>query len=163
MIVEIGGNDNGMGIRFNSDDLIAGIASNSSRTTITLSNFASNANWLCNQWNHVAFVYNVNSLTLYLNGVQVAQNTNLSFSSVGNSSNQSRLGAPSSSSQNNASVFNDQSYSTFLGNMDNMYIIKGALTAADLVTLKNTNICEFGAGNNTCCTCSSRAPTGLDR
>src|SRR5205085_8553472 len=123
----------------NSDALVGGIASNSARSTRTLSNFASNSNWLANQWNHVALVYNVNSIILYLNGVQVAQNTGLSFTSMGNSSNQSRLGAPSSSTQNSASVFNDHSYTTYLGRMDNLYIIKGALTAAEVVALKNTN------------------------
>jgi large repetitive protein len=161
MVVDIGGNDDGMGIRFNSDDLVGGIASNSVRNTITLSNFVSNANWIANQWNHVALVYNVNSLILYLNGVQVAQNTNLSFTSVGNSSNQSRLGLPSSTSQNSASVFNDQSYSSYLGKMDNLYIIKGALNAADLIDLKGTNVASSAQATTLAAPAPPAAPTGL--
>jgi hypothetical protein len=161
MVFEFGGSDNGLGLRFNSDGLVGGIASNSVRNTITLSNFTSNANWLSNQWNHVALVYNSNALYLFLNGVQVAQNTSLAFTSIGNSTNQSRLGAPSSSSANSASVFNDQSYTTFLGSMDNMYIIKGALSAAELVALKNTNIASSAQATTLAAPAPPAAPTGL--
>jgi chitodextrinase len=161
MLVDIGGSDNGLGIRFNSDALVGGIASNSVRSSITLSSFASNANWLANQWNHVALVYNVNSITLYLNGVQVAQNTGLSFTSVGNSSNQSRLGAPSSSTLNSASVFNDQTYTTYLGRMDNLYVIKGALSPADIIVLKNTNIAISAQATTLAAPAPPATPTGL--
>jgi large repetitive protein len=161
MVVDIGGNDDGMGIRFNSDDLVGGIASNSVRNTITLSDFVSNVNWLTNQWNHVALVYNVNSLTLYLNGVEVAQNANLSFTSVGNTSNQSRLGMPSSTSSNSASVFNDQSYTSYLGRMDNLYIVRGALSAEDLIALKNTNAITSAQATTLPAPAPPAAPTGF--
>lgn len=149
MIFEIGGADNGLGLRISSsgllgssNDLVAGVASGSSRSTISLTNFPNNANWLAGQWNHVAVVYNSNTLTLYLNGVQVASTNSLSFTSIGNSSSSSRLGAPSGTGSDN--VFNDGSaltgsYSTYLGSMDNMFIIKAALSQADIVQLKNTH------------------------
>jgi hypothetical protein len=136
IVWEFGGNDDGMGLRFNSDDLIGGIASNSSRSTVTLSNFTDNGNWLNNQWNHVTLVYNVNTLTLFLNGVQVAQNGSLPFTSVGNSSNASRIGRPSSTS-NSGTVFNDGSYSNYSGSMDNLYIINGALGTEDINAIRN--------------------------
>lgn len=161
MVVDIGGSDNGLGIRFNSDALVGGVASGSVRSTITLSNFVTNVNWLANQWNHVALVYNVNSLTLYLNGVQVAQNAALTFTSIGNSTNQSRLGMPSSNSSNSASVFNDQAYSNYLGRMDNLYIIKGALTAADLVDLKNTNMMSSAQATTLAAPAPPAAPASL--
>src|SRR5690606_39669574 len=39
IIFEFGGSDNGLGLRFNSDDLVAGIASGNVRNSITLANF----------------------------------------------------------------------------------------------------------------------------
>ena len=160
MVIDIGGNDNGLGIRFNSDGLAGGIASGSVRNSVTLTNFVTNSNWLANQWNHVALVYNANSLTLYVNGVQVAQNANLSFGSVANSSNQSRIGLPSSTSSS-ASVFNDQSYTSYLGKIDNLYIIRGALSAAELVALKNTNVVNYAQATTLAAPAPPAAPTGL--
>jgi hypothetical protein len=162
MLVDIGGNDNGLGIRFNSDALVGGVASGSVRNTITLNNFATNSNWLANQWNHVALVYNSNSLALYINGVQVAQNsTAYSFTSIASSSNQSRLGYPSSNNSNSASVFNDQNYTTYLGRMDNLFIIRGALTAAEIVALKNSNTANSAQATTPAAPAPPAAPTGL--
>jgi pimeloyl-ACP methyl ester carboxylesterase len=139
IVWEFGGNDNGMALRFNSDDLVGGIASGSSRSTVTLSNFTNNSNWIRSQWNHVALVYDVNSLTMYLNGVQVAQTTSLPFTSVGNSSNASRIGRPSATSNSNTTVFNDNpsGYSNYSGSMDNLYIINGALGTEEINAIRN--------------------------
>lgn len=139
MVFDIGGNDNGLGLRFNSNALIAGIASGSTRATASLNNFVSNTNWQSGQWNHVAVVYDINSLKLYLNGVLVASNDNLSFISVtGTSNNASRLGQPSTTNTN-ASVFNDGSYSNYTGLMDNLYIIRGALSEAEINYLRTNH------------------------
>ena len=132
MIFDFGGSDNGLGLRFNNNDLVAGIASGSSRTAITLSSFASNANWKTNQWNHVALVYDLTSLTLYLNGVSVASTNALTFSSVGNSTNASRIGNYSGSN-----VFNDGTYSTWTGLIDNMYVIRGALSQSEIDSIRS--------------------------
>ncbi len=158
LIFEIGGSDNGLGLRFNSDDLVAGIASGSTRNTITLSNFASNSNWLSGQWNHVAVVYNVSTFTLYLNGVSVASNNSLSFTSIGSSSNASRLGDVSGT--NSGVVFNDGSYSDYLGSMDNLYIIRSALGVADINTLR-TNTFAQSVATTLAAPTPPAAPTGL--
>ena len=134
MLFDFGNNDNGMGLRFNNGTLSAGIAGGGSRSTANLSNFTSNSNWQSNQWNHVAVVYNANSLTLFLNGVQVAQNNSLSFASVSNSNSASRLGNVSGSGSSQ-SVFSDNNYSSYQGLMDNLMIIRGALTAAEVSQL----------------------------
>jgi hypothetical protein len=162
IVWEFGGNDNGMGLRFNSDDLIGGIASNSSRSTVTLSNFTSNSNWINNQWNHVTLVYNVNTLTLFLNGVQVAQSSSLSFTSVGNSSNASRIGRPSSSSGSSATVFNDNAngYSNYSGLMDNLFIINGALSAEDINAIRN-NTFKASSAKTLAAPAAPSNPTGL--
>jgi hypothetical protein len=132
MIFDFGGADNGLGLRFNSNDLIAGIASGSVRYAITLNNFASNTNWKSGQWNHVAVVYDVATLTLYLNGVSVATNpTAFSFISVANSTNASRIG-----NYTGSNVFNDATYSTFVGLIDNMYVIRAALSKSEIDSLR---------------------------
>ena len=159
IVFEFGGNDNGMGLRFNSDDLVGGIASNSSRNTVTLSNFTNNGNWLSNQWNHVALVYNNSSLTLYLNGVQVASTNSLSFASVGNSNNTSRLGNPSGSSSSNT-VFNDNNYSGYQGYMDNLIIIRGALSPEEINQLRN-NTYKSSSARTLDAPAAPSAPNGL--
>src|SRR5690606_35943600 len=137
IIFEFGGSDNGLGLRFDSDDLQAGTASGNSRHRATLSNFVNNSNWKTGgQWNHVAVVYSLNSLSLYLNGVQVAVNNSLPFSSIGNSSNASRIGRPSANTSG-STVFNDAhtSSSYFRGSMDDLYIIDGVLDASAITRL----------------------------
>ena len=159
IVYEFGGNDDGMGLRFNSDDLIGGIASNSSRSTVTVSNFDNNSNWNDNGWNHVTMVYNVNTLTLYLNGVQVAQNNSLSFTSVGNSSNASRIGRPSATN-NSSTVFNDGSYSNYSGLMDNLMVINGALGVEDINRIRNFTF-KASSAKTLDAPAPPAAPTGL--
>ena len=136
MLVELGGLDNGLAIRFNTNNLEAGVASGSVRSTISLSNFASNINWLAGGWNHIALVYSTNTLRLYLNGIQVASNTSLAFSSIAaNSSSTSRLGLPSGEN-----AFNDgqATYTSYSGLMDHVEIlVNEAATLAEVTALKN--------------------------
>ncbi len=136
MLIDLGGLDNGLAIRFNTNNLEAGIASASSRAIISLTNFASNGNWLATGWNHIALVYSTNTLRMYLNGVQVASNTNLAFSSIAaNSSSTSRLGLPTTDN-----AFNDAqgTYTSYSGLMDNVEIlVNEAATATEVVSLMN--------------------------
>lgn len=136
ILFEFGDNSNGLGLRFNSGVLSAGVASGGTRATINLNSFTSNPNWVSGGWNHVAVVYDRSSLILYLNGTNVASTNSLSFNSIGNSSNASRMGEPSGTGSSNT-VFNDGSYSTYTGLMDNIYVIRAALTQADVAVIKN--------------------------
>lgn len=132
VIVDLGGSDDGIALRLNSNTLQAGIASNNSRAIAQVSSLATNTDWVANGWNHVAVVYSTNSLKLYLNGVLKATQS-LSFSSVGTTSNASRIG---SSNSNNA--FNSTSSSSnYAGSIDNMVIYPAALDAASVIALKN--------------------------
>jgi len=145
VIFDFGNNQNGLGLRFvaggilgNRTDLQAGIASGGTRTSITVTDLLANANWISGNWNHVAVVYNVNSLKLFLNGVEVASNNALSFSSVAAAvSNNSRFGY--SGNANGENVFNSASGSSdyFNGQMDDIYVINGAMLAAEINTLRN--------------------------
>jgi large repetitive protein len=167
MLVDIGGNDNGLGIRFNSDDLIAGIASNTSgstvRSTVTFSNFVTNGTtWNDNNWNHIALVYDVNKITLYVNGIQVATTSGtLAFTSIGTSSNASRLGLPSTNSNTSASVFNESSaYTVFSGLMDNVIIVNGALTVDQINTLRTAHTVAQSNATTSVAPAAPAVPTG---
>ena len=132
IIADLGGADNGLALRFNSNSLQAGIASGSSRATAVVNSVASNASWISGGWNHVAVVYNVNTLKLFINGVEKAS-TNLSFSSVSSTTNSSRIGATNSSN-----AFNSSTSGTFYGGLiDDVEILNEPLAAAQIVALMN--------------------------
>ncbi len=130
IIYDFGGSDNGLSLRFNSGSLQAGIANNNNRFTVVLNNFATNPNWVANGWNHVGVTYNVDRIQLFLNGVLVGT-TNLTFTSVGNTSNASRIGAT-----NGSNAFNSSTSSTnYSGLLDNIEIINEPLNATTFLAL----------------------------
>ena len=130
IVFDLGGSDNGIGLRLNSNTLQAGIASGSVRATATVPTLTSDANWVVNGWNHVTVVYNVNVLKLILNGVEKAS-TNLSFSSVGTSTGLSRIGAT-----NGSNAFNGSAASTnYGGQIDDIVVIAEPVNAAGATSL----------------------------
>lgn len=124
ILVDIGGNDDGLAIRLDGNRLYAGVASNNSRINISVA-------YTSTGWNHVALVYNVNSLRLYVNGSEVASNTNLGFTALTTTSNGSRIGYVNSSN-----AFNSSS-GYFNGWVDDFEIYASALTASDVTNLMN--------------------------
>jgi len=132
VIFDLGGNDNGLALVLNNNTLIAAIASGSSRTTISTS-YTSTA------WNHVAVVYKENTLRLYLNGVQVASKTNLSYTSIKATSNASRIGYNNGNNayNNNGTYFN--------GWIDNFGIYATALDQAEVAALMNNTFASSDA------------------
>jgi large repetitive protein len=132
IVYELGGSDNGLALRFNSGSLQAGIASANVRYTAVANTVTNNPAWVVNGWNHVAVVYNVNRLQLYLNAVLVAS-TNLAFSSIGTSTSSSRIGYTVS---NNA--FNSSATSAYYsGLIDDMVILKEPINSGGVLTLLN--------------------------
>ena len=127
MWFDSGGPDNGIALRTTSTaggdvpDLVAGIASGSTRDSIKLANFTSSPNWIAGGWNHVAVVYAAPSFRLLLNGVEVASKTlAAAFNTIAaNSSSSSRIGYPSTDN-----VFNDvqTTYAFYSGLMDDIWI-----------------------------------------
>ncbi|QEC40770.1 fibronectin type III domain-containing protein [Pseudobacter ginsenosidimutans] len=163
VIFDFGNSSNGLGLRFNGTSLQYGVASSAgTRTTQSLANFASNANWLgTNNWNHVAVVYRENTLRLFLNGVEVSSITNLNFTSVsGTANNASRLGY--SGTNNSDAVFNSAATSSdyFVGQMDQIFVINTALTAPGIQSIMNGS---YGPSWDTTLVAPSAplAPTGL--
>lgn len=130
VIFDFGGNDNGIALRFNAGALQAGIAGGSNRQLVSVASINTNPNWNVNNWNHVAVVYDVNKLQLYANGVLLGT-TNLGFTSIGSSTNASRIGATNSSN-----AFNSSTSSTNVGGLlDDITVITEPLTAAGLLAL----------------------------
>jgi len=136
ILFDFGGADNGLGLRINANTLQAGVANNNTRVNISSGSFTNTTTWT-----HVAVVYSGNTLRLYINGVQAASTTSLSFSSIAaSSSSSSRLGYPSGSpASDNVFAETQSTYTNYSGLMDNVYVIDGALSAADIVNLMNTN------------------------
>ncbi len=134
LVFEFGGSDNGLALRFSSGSLQAGIASANVRGTAVVNSVTTNANWVAGGWNHVAVVYNVNVLKLFINGVEVAS-TNLTFSAVGSSTNFSRIGAI-----NSTNAFNSSSSGTNYGGLlDDIVIITEPLTSSGVIALMTQN------------------------
>lgn len=126
IVYEFGGNDDGMALRFNSGSLQAGVARNSSRYSVNVNNITSNANWVANGWNHVTVVYNINTIQLFVNGVSVGTTNMGGTTTVGTSTNGSRIGATNSSN-----AFNSGSSSTNYGGLiDDLEIFNEPLNAA---------------------------------
>lgn len=133
-VVDIGGSDDGLALRLDNNLLYAGVASNNTRR-----NFTVPYNYANTVWNHIALVYSGNTLRLYLNGVLAGSDNALPFSSVGTTTNGSRI-----ANVNSSNAFNTGT-GLFSGNIDNFCIYNTALSVADIVKLMNTNTAALNA------------------
>ena len=124
IVFDLGGSDNGLALVLNNNTLIGAIASGNTRRTISTP-YTSTA------WNHVALVYDKNSLKLYVNGTEAAANNALPFNTINTTSNSSRIGL------NNGSNAYNTNGANFTGWVDNFYIFNVALPTADITTLRN--------------------------
>ncbi|MFT3825513.1 MAG: T9SS type A sorting domain-containing protein [Chitinophagaceae bacterium] len=139
VVFDFGNNANGLGLRFNAGVLEAGVASTSIRVKIASAAVTGISGWNNNDWNHVAVVYNQASLKLFVNGVQVIANDALGITNIAApTATVARFGY-SNATGSTENVFNEATGTSdyFSGNMDDIYVINGALTAADLATLMN--------------------------
>ena len=133
VIVDIGGSDNGLALVLNNTSLIAAVASGNVRSSITTT-LNSTA------WNHVAIVYNGDSLLLYVNGVLAASTTSLSFHTLATTTNGSRFGET-----NGTNAFNTTG-SAFGGWIDDFGIYSTAFTPDVIATLMGFT---YGQSNTT--------------
>ena len=124
IIADIGGSDNGLALRLDQSRLYAGAASGSSRP-----NFY--ASYTSTAWNYVALVYSGNTLKLYVNGSLVGSNTSLGFTSIGTTTNGSRIGT-----NNGTNAFNTGT-GYFSGSLDNFAIYNKALAPSEITSLMN--------------------------
>lgn len=127
-VYEFGGSDDGIALRFNGGSLQAGIASGNDRATAVVNSITSNTSWVSGGWNHVAVVYDVNRLRLFVNGV-LKTTTNLNFSSVSTTTNASRIGGSTGTNAFNSS----QSSTNYTGLMDDLEIFSEPLGAAQVL------------------------------
>lgn len=126
IILDMGGQDNGLALRINANKLEAGVAGGSSRVNVSTA-FTSTA------WTHVAVVYNSGTLRLYVNGA-LAGSANTSYTSVGTTTGNSRLGL-----NNGNNAFNSNG-TYFKGNLDYVTIIGQALSQAEITQLYNKTL-----------------------
>lgn len=126
MVLDIGGNDDGIGLRILNSVLEAGIASNNVRKYISVP-FTSSS------WTHVTLVYNRNSFKMYLDGVEAAADNNLPFTALTTTSNGHRLAANNSSNVFNTTtgIFN------FIGKIDEFRVFSSAIPALQINALVN--------------------------
>lgn len=124
ILFDIGGSDDGLAIRLNNSELIAGIARNNTRNSISTP-------YTSTGWNHVALVYSGTTLRLYVNGVEAASNTSLSNTAMTTTSNGSRIGYV-----NGSNAFNSSS-GYFNGWIDDFNIYTSALSVNDIANLMN--------------------------
>ncbi len=123
-VFDLGGSDDGLAIRLNANQIVAGVASNNVRASIS-------AAYNSTGWNHVALVYSTNTLILYVNGTQVASNTSLSFSSIGTTTDGSMIG------DDNGTTALNTTFGNFDGKIDNFAIYGSALDATQIQQLMN--------------------------
>lgn len=83
-----------------------------------------------NQWAHIAYVYDGNAILLYVNGQLVAS--------------KATLGTPNGTGNNMSIGSFNGNMLYFKGAIDDVIIMKKALTAADISTISNSNVSKFG-------------------
>lgn len=130
IIFDFGGNDNGLALRFNSGALQAGIADNNVRNSISIANIVTNPSWVNGGWNHVAVVYNVNNLKLFVNGVEKGS-LNLPSSDIGTSTSTSRIANTDATNAFNSSATS----AVYSGLMDDFIVLSEPLNAAGVTGL----------------------------
>jgi large repetitive protein len=124
IVADIGGNDDGLAIRLDGNTLFAGVASNNVRVNISTP-------YTSTGWNHIALVYNRNSIRLYVNGIEVAANNALSFTATTTTTGASRIGG-----NNGSNAFNTGT-GFFNGWIDQFVVYANALTVTNINRIIN--------------------------
>ena len=119
IVADIGASDNGLALRLDQNQLYAGVASSNSRRSFFVSYTSSG-------WNHIALVYSGSTLRLYVNGTLAGSDLSLPFTSLGTTSNGSRI-----ATNNGTNAFNTAT-GFFSGKIDNFGIYSKALTPSEI-------------------------------
>lgn len=154
IIIDLGGSDNGLGIRFNNGALEAGISRASFlRNTASVSNVTANASWVANGWNHIAAVYNGSTLKLFINGVERAS-TSLSFTgtTISSTTSLSRIAATNGNNAFNSSTSN----TNYNGLIDEVIILSDVLNASNILSIMNQT---FGSATTLALPSTPAVPT----
>lgn len=125
VILDFGGSDDGITLRLNTNILYAHVASNNSRVQLSTP-------YTSTGWNHIAVVYASNTFRLYVNGVQAAANTAMSFTTVGTTTNESAIGITSGTNSGNVT-----GTTYFSGLLDNLEIYDFELKADQIASIMN--------------------------
>jgi predicted esterase len=123
-IFDFGGSDDGLAMRLNANQLVVGIASNNVRRSLSVPYDNTN-------WNHIALVYNANTLKLYVNAQEVAIDNNLGFTSITATNDGSMIG-----DDNNSNALNT-AFGQFDGQIDDFWLLGNILEQKDIEKLMN--------------------------
>ncbi len=137
IIIDLGGSDNGLAIRFHNGSLEAGISRSGTRSSASVAGVISNSSWVANGWNHVAAVYNGSTLKLFINGAEKATSTLATpGTTVSSSTSLSRIAA-----SNGSNAFNSSTSGTnYIGLMDEALIVTDALSATAISSIMNQSL-----------------------
>jgi predicted esterase len=126
ILFEEGGTGQGIAIRTNNGTLQAAVRQSSSQTTIS-------APFTDTNWVHIALVFDAGNLSLYVNGVSIANNPSLGYTQVTGHSNGCGLGGT-----NGNNAFGSNGNET-QGRIDDFVVLETALNAAGITALMAKN------------------------
>ncbi|WP_266080674.1 alkaline phosphatase D family protein [Haladaptatus caseinilyticus] len=126
-IYDEGGSANGLGMRIKDDTLEAGVIDN--RNLSTIENPFTRTDWV-----HVAVVFDTGSLTLYVDGSEVASKADVGFESVSSHGDEGEIGRSGGSSSQDVW---DTTGNYFGGHIDATSIYSTALSAEKIAELSN--------------------------
>lgn len=127
-IYDEGGSANGLGMRIKDDTLEAGVIDN--RNLSIIENPFTQTNWT-----HIAVVFDTGSLTLYVDGNEVASNADVDFESVSSHGDEGEIGR-SGGEGTSQDVWNTTG-NYFGGHIDATSIYSRALSAEKIAKLTN--------------------------
>lgn len=126
-IYDEGGSWNGLGIRIKDDTLEVGVITSRNLSTIASSFTQTN-------WTHVAVVFDTGSLTLYVDGSEVASKSDVGFDSVSHHGDEGEIGRAGGDSSANAW---GSTGNYFGGHIDATSIYSTALSPEKIAELSN--------------------------
>ncbi|HTE25997.1 fibronectin type III domain-containing protein [Flavitalea sp.] len=125
VVLDLGGSDDGISVMISNNQLRVGLASNNVRVALQVP-------FTSLDWNHVAIVYNRNTLKFYLNGVLVVSNLDLPFVAMTTTSNGHRIGTT-----NGTNAFNVTSGTVlYNGWIDDLAVFSNALSGLAVNNVK---------------------------
>ncbi|WP_227380039.1 alkaline phosphatase D family protein [Haladaptatus halobius] len=126
-VYDEGGSANGLGLRIKDDTLEAGVIDNGNLSTI-------GSPFTRTDWVHVAVVFETGSLTLYVDGSEVASKADVGFESVSDHGDEGEIGRSGGSSSQDVW---DTTGNYFGGHIDATSIYSTSLSAEKIAELSN--------------------------
>ena len=125
-VFDEGGSGSGFAIRLNGGNIEFAVRNSNTQRTLS-------APFPVGEWHHITAIFDQGTTLLYIDGVQVANNNNVPYSTVGSHGNGAGLGG-----SNSSTAFN-QSSNSLNGFIDDFYLFADALTPGDINQLMDVD------------------------